>query len=81
MHRQKLIEIWNALPSESREKLKQQAILSEAESCRGYLRKKSVEERPPVAFLDQVAYANSLPTTAEFESQIKLVEPRSEIAA
>ena len=81
MHRQKLIELWNALPVESREKLKQQAILSEAESCRGYLRKKSVEERPPVAFLDQVAYANSLPTTAEFESQIKLVEPRSEIAA
>lgn len=80
-HRNRLVEIWNSLPPESREIMKQRAIQVESESCRGYLRKKSVEERPPIAFLNQVAEAESLPTTAAFEAQTKQAETPPEIAA
>jgi hypothetical protein len=80
-HRNRLIKIWERLPWHKREQLKQLAIDSEAESCRAYLLRKSVEDRPPMAFLDQVAHAESLLTTSEFEARIKSAVPRSEIAA
>ena len=70
-HRKRLQTEWFSLDEDSRERIKHEVIADEAESCRNYLRKKKVTEKPPVAFLNGVAKQLGIPTSIEFERKLK----------
>ncbi len=75
-YKAKLIEIWFSLSVTKREELKQRAVLVEADSVKAYLQKKSVDDKPVVAFLNQVASLKNMRTVVEFETEIMQNELR-----
>ena len=77
-HRDKLTMIWFSLTRIQREELKIKSLEQEADSCRPYLRRRSVEEKPTIAFLSQVAQLKGLPTTIEFAEKLTINMSRSE---